>query len=569
MYPVTESFLEAIENEAVQHIRGRMTDITGTSFVITDSLTDNIRIESQCVEDAGCFNFGGMYIGTLECVLNLDSRKKDELIDGVIHLEFGIETSIGTEWIPLGVWIVIECTLQSSGRLKIKAMDTMKLLRAETEPEKLKMVTFTEVPTLMRHVTDLTGVKFAQTLDELKELTEWTFNWDIFGITYGKTAWAEVKSIAQVLGCFAFANREGKIEFRRLDNTTPVLTVTAEKRQNIQLEEYTYTVSGISYTNGNGFKTEMLYDTAAAVGSVLNFSDNVLIHNDDGNVQYYNFVLEKITPNIKNITFTPGEVSYYGNPALDVGDYIALTGGTAGDECIPFLICCNSWQFRGPQTLIASGISEAGTTGTSVSSTGGGSSSASVCNVNVVKSIGYVELSDFSGELYSELRTVASCGLACSAAAACFLECNLIVYSEEACTMQARIYVDSVLQTLQPAFSIGDAKHSTVHFSLNLSLAEGTHTVSIAVSGSGTISTSAYVWGQNIAAEQADSTDSSDYLYTIADGTATIDEYIGTSLHPAVPSKLEGANVTVIGKKAFIESEIISAAIPEGIVEIQ
>lgn len=51
MYPVTESFLEAIENEAVQHIRGRMTDITGTSFEITDSLTDNIRIESQCVED--------------------------------------------------------------------------------------------------------------------------------------------------------------------------------------------------------------------------------------------------------------------------------------------------------------------------------------------------------------------------------------------------------------------------------------------------------------------------------------------------------------------------------------
>lgn len=569
MYPVTTSFLEAIENEAIQHIRGRLTDITDAVTDITDSLADNITIESQCVEDADCFNFGGMYIGTLDCVLNLGSRKKDELIDGKITLDFGVDTALGTEWIPLGVWNITECTIESSGRLKIKGMDNFKLLLTETGEEKQSFIGVVQVSSLMKHVTDLTGVEFAQTIEELRELTTWRLGTDIFGVRYGRNAWAEVKSIAQILGCFAFANREGKIEFRRLDNTDPVLTVPAEKRHDMRLEEYTYTVQGINYTNGNGHRVVQRYIYAKGIGAIFDFSGNLLIRDSENADLYYLDILDRISANIKNIAYTPGEVTYYGNPALDVGDYIKLTGGMLGDDEAQLLICCNTWQFRAPQTLKASGFSEAGTGGAYASSGSAGSSASSIRNITVTKSVEYVELSDISGELYDELRTVASCGFSCRAGTVCFLECNMMIQAEESCTAQARIYVDSVLQTLQPVFSLREGEYTTVHFSLNLSPSEGAHSISISASGSGTVSTAAYVWGQNITAEQPDSTDSSDYLYTVDSGSVTIDEYIGSSLHPLLPSRLSGAPVTVIGREAFIESEIISAAIPEGITEIQ
>lgn len=92
-----------METETVHHIRGTLTDITGAETTITDALCGEMRTDSQCVEDSGQFGFGGMYVGTMECSLDLPYSMKDELKGGTTTLDFGAETSSGIEWIPLGV----------------------------------------------------------------------------------------------------------------------------------------------------------------------------------------------------------------------------------------------------------------------------------------------------------------------------------------------------------------------------------------------------------------------------------------------------------------------------------
>lgn len=584
----------------MHHIRGRLTDITGGETELTEALCGDIRTDSQCVEDVNSFNFGGMYVGTMECSLDLPYSMKDELKGGTITLDFGAETSAGVEWIPLGVWTVTECSRDSSDRIRLTGTDSLDRLRVATEPEKKQFVGVVMVYKLMEHVTKLTGVQFAQTIAELEELSGLNLgHW--WATHYGETAWHEVKSIAQLFGCFAFANREGKIEFRRLDRTTPALEIGADRRHSAQLEEYTYSVRGVKYTDSygqtvtltEGFACAEKYgyrdedsqsdDTYCEVrrrslsgfggasdsGAILSFSDCLLVWEtaDDPNAMYTRY-LDNIRPNLLGVEFTPGTVDYYGNPALDVGDYVKISGGAAMHSgAVPFLICCNSWQFRGPQTLTASGFSEVGSGGSSQSIS---REAEQLRTVNITKSVKFIAADVSPGELFDSERTVAQADFSVKTQTYCFLECSLTVYGTEVGTALLRTYINGELQAFQPIFTVREGEYITQHFSLPLNAEGGSHSVRISASGVGNVEQlSAYVWGQNIVEISTEPTGSDDYIYEVSDGKTKIIYYVGNSTVPEIPANLGEAPVTKIGVTAFSYSGVTNVYIPEGVTEIE
>lgn len=573
MYPVSSEFLAALENETVHHIRGRIMDISGAVTEIADSLTGNIRTEYQCVTDSMQFGFGGMYVGTVECSLDLPYSMKDSLKGGLIRLEFGAEiTSTYTEWIPLGLWEITDCT-RESGKLKISGMDMLKKLQAETEPRLQSYVGVLRVETLMKHVTELAGVQFAQTIDELSELAGWNVGTATWATRYGATAWAEVKAIAQIMGCFAFANRDGKIEFRRLDNTATVLTIPADRRHKCTLEEYTYSVKGVKYTDSQGYSVTQYIDGADEAGAVAGFSDCLLVWEtgDEGyrDAQYKSFI-GRITPNLKNISYTPGTIEYYGNPALEPGDYVMLTGGTAeysGD--VPFLICCNTWQFRAPQTLTASGFSESGAdSGSAVSNS---KEAQQIRSVNITKSIVNVPLLDYAGELFPEdERIIARGGFSCRAQTCCYIVLNTVFYGTETDCTYITAYVDEVAQSFRPTLTVREGEYSAVSFQIPVIAEPGVHTVEVGAYGScSTEQIEAYVWGQNLTEVYPEPTGTEDYIYEISGGETEIIEYIGQSNSPEIPQSFEGAQTTKIGSNAFTYSTVENVYIPDGVVEIE
>lgn len=513
------------------------------------------------------FNYGGMYVGTMECTLNLPYSMKDELKGGTVTLDFGAEASSGIEYIPLGVWTVNTCTRAQGDRVKLSCTDCLGKLLTDTEAAKKSFVGVVTVASLMKHVTALTGVQFAQTLEELEELTERNLDTEIFATHYGSTAWEEVRAIAQITGCFAFADREGRIAFRRLDNTSPVLTIPAERRHKSQLEEYTYTVRGLSYTDSWGVTVSRDISGAISSGAVLGLTDCMLVWDSaDSPDTQYAYYLDKITPNIKDISFTPGEIEYYGNPALDVGDYVTLTGGTAeysGETS--FMICTNSWKFRGPQKLTCCGFSETG----SDSSGSASKETEQIRTVNVTKTIKYILAVTSEGTIFPETRQLARIDFSARSQTPVFMECTILLGADVTSNVYLYVKFDDALQTFVPVQTVREGEYTTCHYSLPLTAAGGTHSIVLSASGDARAeSISCCVWGQNIAEISPQPTESTEYIYLIEDGEAEIIYYIGDKTFPEIPSQLEGASVTSIAATAFDYSDITAVYIPDGVTEI-
>lgn len=566
MYPVTERFLKAIESGKIQRIRGSVTDITGAAIKLDDNNLIGIpRYDKQCVENPDVFNFGEMYVGTAEVTIHMPGVLTNRFRGGELRLEFGVDISESEiEWIPLGVWDITEPKREAGDRIILRCSDRMNRLQVRCDSN---ATGFLRLQNLLDFVSEKAGVEFAQTAEDIAELAQEQVHM-LYKISFAETCWDEVRMISQLIGGFAFANREGKIEFRKFRDVD--YSIPAEKRSDISLSEYGFHVKGISYTDKYG-QTYSTRISGFGVGSVLSFSDNGYIPSVDSedNVTYGIDRIEQINDYFRLLMWTPGTVSFYGNPALDVGDIIRITGGINGKGNVGFLIGADSWQFRSPQTIISPGAPETGT----VSSSGSGSSGTGIVSVNnfsVTKSLNTVVLAKNPGYLYEGERTVAGGGFSCKSVTSCFLCFTGIFLAEKNCTSAVKVYLDSVAQELTAKQDLHAGEFSTVSFTFPVTASSGTHTVSVTAAGLAEIQeVSAFVFGQDITEKAPQYTSGEDYKYTVNNGISTVTAYLGASLHPEIPSTLGGGTTTIIDKKAFKESGIIGVWIPEGVTEIR
>ena len=424
------------------------------------------------------------------------------------------------------------------------------------------------IKSVLKQVTKDSGAEFAQTIEDLQELAGDSVDIieGIWGTHFLPTCWDEVKAIAQFLGCFVFANREGKIEFRKF-SSTPVLDIPAEKRFSAKISDYQYSVKGISYTDD--FGQTVTY--AGSNGScILGFSENKYIWSTEKNPEtaYYND-LKRIAYNVGcyqnpaiDTKWSPGEIEYYGNPALDVGDMVRIVGGAYNDS--KFLITSISWQFRAPQILISAGAPE---TSTTVSSGSSGSSGTvtSTTTIKQTSNISAIELKKYCGEIFTE-RTIAKGTFSCVRETWIFIDCTIIVTGNELLT--ATIKINGIQQDLQPKINLNG--YETLHFTFPVKISGGKNNIEILANSTAEIEQiQAVVWGQEVTAETPEITEDSDYTYTVRDNLTTVTGYKGVSLYPSIPDDLGGGKTAVIGYGAFSGTKIENCYIPDGVTEIK
>lgn len=562
MYPVSQAYRTAIDSQNTQHIRGSITTLSGDVLDITDLIVD-ADCESRCMSDSNQFGIGGMYVGALNCELNVPYSMKDELIDAEIVVESGVTLASGEiEWIPMGRWYVSSGTRSTGDRLKLTCNDTLIKLLVDTKPHEKAFVGVVDVKRIMAHVTDLTGVEFAQTYDEINDMYMYDLYSFGFAAHYGNTAWEEVQGIAKLLGCFAFANREGKIEFRKLASE-PVLSITADRRHKAQFGENSYRIRSLSYLDSYGHKSTL---DIADDGADITFSDNYIIKDwdtvNDPDKQYEAY-LKGIAANVKDVQFTPGTMDCYSDPALDVGDYVTISDGILF-ESAPFLICSNVWRFRGAQTLTCSGVSETGMQGASSSSS---KEETAIRNVNLTKTIKYIMADSSVGELLDTPRTAAVIDCACKSQTAAFLDFSATICGGTA-TMS--VTADGNQQPYTPMISADYESYGHIHFTMPMMLDGGNHRIEVKGFGSGRLDPIyCYIWGQDLREISTSPTEESDYRYYINNGKAVIIGYLGEVVNPEIPSKLGGAPVTVIEATAFNYADVTNVYIPEGVTEIR
>lgn len=568
MYPVTENFLTAIESsKAILHIRGTISSASGAVIALDDStLKGSPRVEMQCVADKETFNIGGMYIGIAEINVILPGVRQNELFGGELKLETGVTTEDGIEWIPMGVWDISSAERTTGDEITVKGDDRLSRLKAPLERE----VGVVILGKLLNHISDIAGVEFAQTAEEIAAIAG-LLPEDIRASTTAATCWEAVRMIAQFIGGFAFANREGKIEFRRFSNA-PCQTIGADHRFSLRLSEYDFSVKAVAFSDAFGQTyTKDVPGEPAASTMTLNISNNLFMWEtkDDSYITWYD---KWVTPAVNALTglkWLPGTVQYRGNPALDPGDLVMLTGGINGEESGKFLIGSITWQFRAPQTLISPGASALGDTAGGSSGVSGSSASGGF-TLNISKSIARIDLEAAVGEILPTGTEIAFGGFFCKSETAVFLQVEAVFRGMENSVIKLSAYLDEVVQIPEALSTVSQGEYRTVSIAIPLDAAAGAHKITVGARGcASVVETAAYVWGQDISAELPEMTDSSDYKFTVSGGNTTVTEYIGSSIFPNIPAILGGGATTVIGEKSFMESNITAVRIPEGVIEIQ
>ena len=563
MYEVSQLYRDELYTEGnIQHIRGTLTLLSGDVITLDDStLRDDIRTEKRCTENEEMFAIGQLYTGTVSFTLVSDDLRRDELRGGEITLEFSAGAS---EWIPLGVWTVTEPQRTDSHTISVTGADCINKLDVPIPDNTVGAI---KPAARLKMVTRLTGVEFAQTIDELCALSGIDL-YNRWGTTFAATCRQEVAFIAQLMGCIAYADREGRIVFRRT-GTASVLTIPAGLRHSVKLNEYSFGIRGVQYTDIYGRSDEVRWERSPEPNTqavVVIPSDNLYVWDSDDPDGRYTLWLDPIAAVLNTVPdWTPGECVCYGDPALELGDIVTLTGGINGNTAVNFLITGISWQFRGPQTLISAGASE-GITGTVTSGSSGAVSA--LTTINVTKSIALVDLEAYEDEELSPIYPTAIAEGAFSARSqtVVFAELTANIIGTEAGEFHINLLLDGVKQTVHAAESTMPRQRITVSYTVPVNVAQGTHTVTVEAFGTAEIERiTASVWGQDITGELSAQTYEDDYLYH-AD---TIDKYVGEDLRPRIPARLGGNDIHVLADGSFTRSAVEYTHIPEGVTEIE
>ena len=472
---------------------------------------------------------------------------------------------------PLGVWNITEPQRDSQNSITIKGIDNTSKLDApitDNAPGNIKL------QSRLNMIAELTGLEFAQTTEEILAMAGVPWNASsIFGTQFCKTCRAELNAIAQYLGCIAYIDRTGMIAFRKFGGNTP-LNIPASKRFKIDLAEYTYRVAAVQYTTRYGTTTkQMSQGEHANTDACMVFANNPLLYGnpnpdpDDDDLLGEN--LQRICDNLAGVgVWVPGTLDFYGDPTIDLGDIVTVSGGINGENgSCAFLVTGFNWQFRGPMTLISAGAAEAVGNVSSSSGSGGSSSSGGGGGQTVAqKPWEMVDLEGFPQTLHVRWREIGAAAFAVADETLVIAHLTVNLIGTDIGEVVVHVLLDGVMQTEYSCDTIANGQKLTTELNVPLTVEGGVHRLTIEAKGAATVDRIvASVYGQGVSEYTGEPTFESEYRYH-AD---TVDAYIGSSLTPRIPAQLGGTDIHVIGGGSFAGSDIEYAYIPDGLEEIQ
>ena len=581
MYSTSEEYKKQINEPRFHKIKGTVLPY-GSKYEedISSKLCGEISRYSQCTDNSESFGIGAVYQGEL----NFSLKKADlsGLYDAKVNLQFGLLLESGeTEWIPLGIYYIKEAE-KSGQTLKIKALDQMSELDIPTGLIKGQTYTF---KTAMQTITEKTGVEFAQTFEEIEELSSLPL-WQLFGTNTPATYRDILRSMAQLIGGFAYINRTGKIEFKRLDNTAPVTEIPAKRRHSLTLSEQKFEFGKLQYTSDNGTITTYTY---IGNGATVYFENNGFIYSEGTLSQ-----LEEIAENLKNVKYYSGTIEYSGNPALDIGDYVRVVGGDADGELM--LIGSDNWIFRGVQTLIAPNTDSAtGSSGGYYSGPAGAdgkdgkngkdgfsptieeyentdnsyilkiTDKNGSYNTPNLKSIPIMIFLDCDTKLTGNILECDFNVLSRETQNICFSG-DLVLYSETLQNAEIQYFLDDTRLAFTPKISVNG--YNTQHLNAFFSAELGEHNFKVTINTDIIEQVQGRIIGQNIILIEAKPTTADDYIYTIENDKVKLIFYKGAEKRIQIPSEIEGNPVTEIESTCFTNRDIKYAIIPDTVEKI-
>lgn len=343
MYAVSENYKTAMK-QPVQ--RFRMTGTIGDhSFTDDNILAGSFSITNQCTGNDE-ISLGQVYIGELNATfMNLPiSRYGWKGLE--IKPVFGMKLSDGTyEDVPLGVFTVETAEWTASG-VVIKAYDHMALLDKNCN----KVITEVTPYQCAQAIAEATGVTFANTEEEFEAFANGT-TMISETTTNDVETWRDLVSwLAQTIGCFTTADREGNIVFRAFNQTVVDTIDDAHRFTGGSFSDYVTRYTGLSVVNTED-NTTSYYAEDEDDGLTMNLGSNPFLQY--GVAATKEEMARAILTAIQQIKYVPFTCRAIGNPAYDLGDVLVFTNGLADADA---LYCITKFTFQYNQYFEMAGV---------------------------------------------------------------------------------------------------------------------------------------------------------------------------------------------------------------------
>jgi hypothetical protein len=287
----------------------------GANTYLNDSIVSLYFEDTVCPDEF--FEVGTVSAAYIEItLLNVTGN-----FDGLqVTPQIGVYTSQNAfEYVPLGVFYVEE-TVKNRGSLTLKCFDKMILLE---QPYSTSIAWPNTLTNVMNEICSKVGISFSGTLPAYT-----------VSFPNGATTYREVLSrISGLCGGFAKFDRTGNLTIKNYAVTPSIQqTITADNYFDLNKEDRTYTIgkttikddaSNVSFSNGATSSTNM----------------ELII---DNNPWATAPIATDIYNKLNGLSFLPCTMSWQGNPALDLGDWVTINEYNA----TPFNTILTSMKFN-------------------------------------------------------------------------------------------------------------------------------------------------------------------------------------------------------------------------------
>lgn len=345
MYKVSDEYITKLSSGIIldKQLSGTIKLLNGDEIEITnkDLANSSVKIDSKC-DNGSDICLGSAYTAKLSMGLftSIDRYNFNKADGGaVISLQYSLDDQV----IPLGVFNVYECT-RTGSKITINAYDNMTKLNKSLGSANTNGSAWA----VLNWIKLKCGIELANTEDEIKKFINADVVCNISGENFN--TYQEVLSeLCELMGCFAFMNREGKLELRKFATKSSFL-MTPKMRKNTKPADYDVFYTQLIETDINKVK----WTTTSGSGDGLTYIMNNKF------VTGTNSIKQNIVNNIMNVLediyYTPCDLNILYNPMFDLGDMITLKAdGVILKEDIDIIITSFIYAFNGSSELSSIG----------------------------------------------------------------------------------------------------------------------------------------------------------------------------------------------------------------------
>lgn len=345
-YNTSALYKEAIDKESrVTFIDGELRTPKGTAIAIDNKAIDSgsFYITNQCVSN-DAFAYGSVFAAEAGITLKTNVDRYS-LYDSKIKLYFNLLLSNNEyERIPLGEFYVNEPN-RVGKNITIKAYDGMIKLGKDIE----ESTTGTPYE-LLSLIAMKCGVELAQTEEEILALTNGGVLLSVV-IDRIETYRDLASYIAQVTCTFVIFDRDGKLRLCEYGET-PAKTIQAKLRTSSKFSDFEsyFTSIRASFVINSVYQSYVHISEEGNEGLLYDAGDVPVVQGLNETNQE---VIDNMFAKIENVRYVPCEISFIGDPSLDLGDMI-VNVDRFGNE-ITSLITYYKWTYRGGHQIKSAG----------------------------------------------------------------------------------------------------------------------------------------------------------------------------------------------------------------------